>query len=91
MRETRPEGLTGAFYDGRIRTRWPRPSLAFDALAPSTRQACVANAERFDVARFRHGIADVVAGRPARAAAARATRRGAARARSAPQRRGARG
>jgi glycosyltransferase involved in cell wall biosynthesis len=60
VRETVLEGLTGTFYAR------PDPGLLaetvrrFDALAVDP-DACVANAARFDVGHFRHGIRAVVA------------------------------
>ena len=57
--------------------RWPRPSLAFDALAVDP-AACVASARRFDAAPFRRGLRAVVdASRST--GWARAARRGAGR------------
>jgi glycosyltransferase involved in cell wall biosynthesis len=89
VRETLVEGVTGAFFDEPDPDALVAAVLAFDDRAVDP-QACVANAERFGVARFAEGIAEVVtdarhAPRP------HADRRAHARARSAPQRRGARG
>jgi hypothetical protein len=59
VRETVVEGETGVFFDR------PEPAAlvgavrGFDPLAVDP-AACVANAERFDVAHFRHGLRALV-------------------------------
>jgi len=69
VRETVEEGLTGAFYDRPEPAALAAAVRAFDPLAVDP-EACVANAQRFDVTHFRHGMAAVVEaalrGRPAR-------------------------
>ena len=89
VRETLVEGVTGAFFDEPDPDALAAAVLAFDDRAVDP-QACVANAERFGVARFAEGIADVVAD-ARHAPRQHADGRAHARARSAPQRRGARG
>jgi glycosyltransferase involved in cell wall biosynthesis len=89
VRETLVDGVTGAFFDEPDPDALVAAVLAFDDRAVDP-QACVANAERFGVARFAEGIAEVVAD-ARHAPQPHADRRAHARARSAPQRRGARG
>ena len=89
VRETLVEGVTGAFFDEPDPDALAAAVLAFDDRAVDP-QACVANAERFGVARFAEGIAEVVAD-ARHAPRPHADGRAHARARSAPQRRGARG
>jgi len=60
VRETVQEGLTGTFYDEPTPDALAEAVARFDALAIDP-AACVANADRFDVAHFRHGIRSVVA------------------------------
>ena len=88
VRETLVEGVTGAFFDEPDPDALVAAVLAFDDRAVDP-QACVANAERFGVARFAEGIAEVVAD-ARRAPRPHADTRGHARSRSTPQRRGAR-
>jgi glycosyltransferase involved in cell wall biosynthesis len=59
VRETVHEGITGAFYDRPDPGALAETVLRFDALGIDPR-ACVENANRFDVAHFRHGISRVV-------------------------------
>ncbi len=59
VRETVQEGLTGTFYDVPDPQALADAVRRFDALAIDP-EACVANARRFDVAHFRHGIRQVV-------------------------------
>jgi len=60
VRETVLEGLTGAFYDRPDPGALAEVVEAFDALAVDP-GACRANAERFDVGHFRHGLRAIVA------------------------------
>jgi glycosyltransferase involved in cell wall biosynthesis len=60
VRETVQEGLTGTFYDEATPDALAEAVAGFDTLAIDP-AACVANADRFDVAHFRHGIRSVVA------------------------------
>jgi glycosyltransferase involved in cell wall biosynthesis len=60
VRETVQEGLTGTFYDEASPDALAEAVARFDTLAVDP-AACVANADRFDVAHFRHGIRGVVA------------------------------
>jgi glycosyltransferase involved in cell wall biosynthesis len=60
VRETVQEGITGTFYDTDDPAALAEAVLRFDALGVDP-AACVANANRFDVAHFRHGIRRVVA------------------------------
>jgi glycosyltransferase involved in cell wall biosynthesis len=60
VRETVQEGLTGTFYDEPTPDALAEAVARFDALAIDP-EACVANAGRFDVSHFRHGIRSVVA------------------------------
>jgi glycosyltransferase involved in cell wall biosynthesis len=60
VRETVQEGLTGTFYDEPTPEALADTVAGFDAMAIDP-AACVANADRFDVAHFRHGIRSVVA------------------------------
>lgn len=60
VRETVQEGLTGAFYDRPDPEALAEVVRRFDALGVDP-ELCVANADRFDVAHFRHGIRRVVA------------------------------
>ncbi len=60
VRETVQEGLTGAFYATPDPSALAEAVVRFDALGVDP-EACVANASRFDVSHFRHGIGRVVA------------------------------
>jgi glycosyltransferase involved in cell wall biosynthesis len=60
VRETVEEGVTGVFYDADDAVALAEAVASFDALAVD-RAACVASADRFDVAHFRHGIEALVA------------------------------
>jgi len=60
VRETVQEGVTGTFYDAPDPDALAEAVAGFDALGADP-AACVANADRFDVAHFRHGIRRVVA------------------------------
>jgi glycosyltransferase involved in cell wall biosynthesis len=60
VRETVQEGLTGTFYDEATPEALVDAVARFDTLAIDP-AACVANADRFDVSHFRHGIRSVVA------------------------------
>jgi glycosyltransferase involved in cell wall biosynthesis len=60
VRETVQEGLTGTFYDEATPDALVDAVARFDTLAIDP-AACVANADRFDVSHFRHGIRSVVA------------------------------
>jgi glycosyltransferase involved in cell wall biosynthesis len=60
VRETVQEGLTGTFYDEPTPEALADAVARFDTLAIDP-AACVANADRFDVSHFRHGIRSVVA------------------------------
>jgi glycosyltransferase involved in cell wall biosynthesis len=60
VRETVQEGLTGTFYDDATPEALAEAVAGFDTMAIDP-AACVANADRFDVAHFRHGIRSVVA------------------------------
>ncbi|MBX5442390.1 MAG: glycosyltransferase [Solirubrobacteraceae bacterium] len=60
VRETVQEGVTGTFYDTPDPDALAEAVLGFDALGADP-AACVANADRFDVAHFRHAIRRVVA------------------------------
>jgi len=60
LRETVIEGVTGAFFDRPDPDALAEAVLAFDVDAVDP-QACVRNAERFGVARFRDGIRAAVA------------------------------
>jgi glycosyltransferase involved in cell wall biosynthesis len=60
VRETVQEGLTGTFYDDATPEALAAAVAGFDTMAIDP-AACVANADRFDVAHFRHGIRSVVA------------------------------
>jgi len=60
VRETVREGVTGTFYDAADPDALADAVRGFDALAIDP-AACVANAGRFDVSHFRHGIRSVVA------------------------------
>jgi glycosyltransferase involved in cell wall biosynthesis len=60
VRETVQEGLTGTFYDEPTSEALADAVTRFDTLAIDP-AACVANADRFDVSHFRHGIRSVVA------------------------------
>jgi glycosyltransferase involved in cell wall biosynthesis len=59
VRETVIEGETGTFYDRPEPDALAAAVAAFDPLAADP-QACTRNAERFDVAHFRHGVRAVV-------------------------------
>lgn len=60
VRETVQEGVTGTFYETADPDALAEAVAGFDALGADP-AACVANADRFDVAHFRHGIRRVVA------------------------------
>jgi glycosyltransferase involved in cell wall biosynthesis len=60
VRETVQEGLTGTFYDEPTPEALADAVARFDTLAIDP-AACVANADRFDVSHFRHGIRREVA------------------------------
>jgi glycosyltransferase involved in cell wall biosynthesis len=60
VRETVQEGVTGTFYDTADPEALADAVRRFDTLAIDP-AACVANADRFDVSHFRHGIRSVVA------------------------------
>jgi len=60
VRETVQEDLTGTFYEEPSVEALADAVLRFDALGVDP-AVCVANANRFDVAHFRHGIRAVVA------------------------------
>lgn len=60
VRETVQDGVTGTFYDTPDPDALCAAVSGFDALAIDP-GACVANADRFDVSHFRHGIRSVVA------------------------------
>jgi glycosyltransferase involved in cell wall biosynthesis len=79
VKETVLEGVTGAFYDVQDPSVLAERVRSFDdrAIDPS---ACVANAARFDVEHFRHGLRAIVGaalskGRPARGDRRRPPRR----------------
>lgn len=59
VRETVQEGLTGTFYETPDPGALADAVRRFDTLAVDP-ELCVANAGRFDVAHFRHGIRSVV-------------------------------
>jgi glycosyltransferase involved in cell wall biosynthesis len=59
VRETVIEGVTGTFYASPDPGALAAAVRAFDPLAIDP-QACVENAERFDVSHFRHGLRAVV-------------------------------
>jgi len=59
VRETVIAGVTGAFYERSEPAALADAVRSFDALAVDP-EACVANAQRFDVAHFRHGMRAVV-------------------------------
>jgi glycosyltransferase involved in cell wall biosynthesis len=59
VRETVVAGETGTFYDRPDPAALAATVRAFDALAVDP-AACVRNAQRFDVAHFRHGVRAVV-------------------------------
>ena len=59
VRETVLEGATGTFYARPDPAALAEAVVRFDALAVDP-DACVANAARFDVAHFRHGLRAVV-------------------------------
>jgi glycosyltransferase involved in cell wall biosynthesis len=89
VRETVLEGVTGAFFDTPDAGALAEAVRGFDAEAVDP-QACVRNAERFGVRGFADAMREVVAGaRPG--PAGHPEGRGHTRARTAPQRRGARG
>ena len=89
VRETLVEGVTGTFFDEPEPASLAAAVAAFDDRAVDPR-ACVENAERYGVGRFADGIAGVVAA-ARHEPRAHPDRRGHARARGVPQRRGARG
>jgi glycosyltransferase involved in cell wall biosynthesis len=60
VRETVQEGITGAFYQEPTVDALVEAVLGFDALGIDP-AACRENAERFDLAHFRHGLRSVVA------------------------------
>ncbi|HEY8582892.1 MAG TPA: glycosyltransferase [Capillimicrobium sp.] len=60
VRETVQEGITGAFYEHADPDALAEVVARFDPLAIDPAD-CVANADRFDVAHFRHGIQRTVA------------------------------
>jgi glycosyltransferase involved in cell wall biosynthesis len=59
VRETVLDGVTGVFYDTPDAVTLAAAIARFDPLAIDP-AACVRNAERFDVAHFRHGISRIV-------------------------------
>jgi len=59
VRETVIEGVTGAFFDRPDPASLAEAVRSFDVLAVDP-EACVANAQRFDRAQFRRGLAAVV-------------------------------
>ena len=60
VRETVQDGVTGAFYDEADPEALAEAVTDFDALSVDP-QACVANAERFDVRHFQAGLRRIVA------------------------------